>query len=77
MLEIEIFMKHIHLFRNVGGGCGPSDCDDTYECECGAKFIATTRDSDVHFAMPKYIAGKDIPDAVPPTMNLFQSSNSF
>ena len=62
-------MKHIHCFQHTGGGCNInttlpdswSQCDDLYECECGAKFRATS-DSATHFTMPRYIAGKEEPE---------------
>ena len=38
-------------------------CDDSYECECGAKFKAYSL-KDVHFTMPLYIAGKDEPEEI-------------
>lgn len=63
-------MKHIHLFRHTGGGCMMVDaknenaqCDDSYECECGAKF-KTASNINTHYTMPQYIAGKDEPEVV-------------
>ena len=58
-------MKHIHLFHQVGGGCGvgknsSQGCDDHYQCECGAEFKAYSK-PEVHFRMPDYIAGKGEP----------------
>lgn len=61
-MVIEISMKHIHLFRHMSGGCGTGECEDIYECECGASFKAITHDSDVHLTLPQYIPGKDMPD---------------
>lgn len=65
-----IKMKHIHLFQHTGGGCvlgedcnppgRQSPCDDSYECECGAKFVALSS-PDVHFTMPQNIAAKVTP----------------
>ena len=51
----------------IGQDCNPpgrqSPCDDAYECECGAKFVALSS-PDVHFTMPRYIAGKETPEPV-------------
>jgi len=61
-------MQHIHLFRNIGSGCGVGEnskqgCDDNYKCECGAGFKAYSV-PEVHFTMPQYIAGKDEPEVI-------------
>ena len=59
-------MEHIHLFQHIGGGCllvGEQKCDDSYECECGAKFTAYSS-QEVHFQMPHYIAGKEPPEPI-------------
>ena len=65
-------MKHIHLFRHIGGGCAIKreytanpilPCDDHYRCECGAEFKAYS-EQEVHFQMPQYIAGKDEPEPI-------------
>mgnify|MGYP001566894237 CR=1 len=55
-------MKHKHIFKHIGGGCGFAKednemCDDSYECECQAR-IRTTSSADVHFEMPKSISCK-------------------
>lgn len=62
-------MKHIHLFQHINGGCklskdsngNQAQCDDSYECECGAKF-KTRSNINTHYTMPNYIAGKDEPE---------------
>ena len=65
-------MNHVHLFQHIGGGCqlvGANEneaCDDSYECECGAKF-RTSSNQDVHFTMPQYIAGKETKVPEPPS----------
>ena len=64
-------MKHIHLFQHIGGGCSmgsavkndDAQCDDQYQCECGASF-KTHSESNTHWTMPHYIAGKETPELV-------------
>lgn len=52
-------MKHKHVFRHLGGGCGfaredDEMCDDLYECRCKRR-IRVTSSVDVHFEMPKKV----------------------
>ena len=71
-------MKHIHLFQHTGGGCSNNGtsylCDDSYECECGAKF-RTMSDMETHFVMPSYIAGKDEPEVAKVETHLREDLN--
>ena len=51
--------EHIHKFEHIGGGCNlvTEVCDDSYECECGAK-LRIESNQEVHFTMPEVIEGK-------------------
>src|SRR3990167_3227938 len=54
-------MKHIHEFKNIGGGCLVSGdpktlCDDHYRCQCGAEFKLKTS-LEGHTYLPEIIRG--------------------
>jgi len=56
-------VAHQHTFKHTGGGgllCPPAagcyQFDDSYECECGNRFVVHTNEESVHFSLPGEIS---------------------